>query len=181
MKKIHAILLALVFSSVLFSGCNLLSGSPEAAPVAVDSDSILDDSLFMNAVNTQDATKCATILDATKKSDCQATVEAMILTDQAVYEMDSSLCNQISLDRYESNCKAMVKAEEDRQEYLEAREEKINEDVKEVSDIINTNDLEGCAKVKDANLRAVCELNILSDRAYEKGEKFCVEGDLGCE
>ena len=107
MKKI-SILVLLLTSITLLSGCFYDTEETPAAPTEVNADTLLDDQLYESAVRGDNAGKCDLISEAAKVGECKKVVQATLLTAKAVAEMDDDYCGDIELERYEEVCEGKV-------------------------------------------------------------------------
>lgn len=158
MKKIA------IFTAVLLTGCSL---SPKSSEVTADS--VLDDQIFMAAVNQLEVSQCFKISDPETKSECQMSVEDLLTTNVAIIEMDSSICAKAQIDRYKENCKTQVKAK------IKLQEEDNNR-LKSEQQAIDKNNPELCDSIKDISQKSMCRFNVLANQAIELKDPSVCEG-----
>ncbi len=142
---------------------------------AQNSDELLDQQLFISATQGgagQEA--CDQISDEALKNDCSQVVAAGAITSEALEKMDTSLCSDIELERYETACVTAIEKEEMReQEALLAaqqREEMMAEVNRISSEAKEKDDESLCAQIADENHKNSCIFNIVANRAYETGD-----------
>jgi len=177
MKKITILLASCLFATVIFSGCD--SSKKEEAQVSqlapeISADSILDNQIFKQAVNSNDPKGCANILDEKKKEECANVINDTLLTQKAIEDMDEDTCDGIKLERYKDQCMENVKAKLALKEEKEQIEKKAIEDMGKSQEATDKGDYTICDEVGDESVRNTCKLNILVNKAIaEKNISLC--------
>lgn len=151
-NKIFAIGAVIIFAGI-FTGC-----APEKTD-EINADTVLDNEIYKQAVESQNLADCGKILNEEKKKECEAVVEGLNLTDQAVENVDNSICGKITIDRYKENCEALVGHEEAIANIEEAK-------VEIGQKAIGEKDHSLCNELLDENYKSECILNVLLDGSY---------------
>lgn len=136
------------------------TAEPATATTALTADSILDNKLFSQALNSADSEFCDGIVDASVKTECQEVVEALQLTTTALANNDKSSCESISLDRYKASCLQSLSKQIEK----EAAREKILSNITEENELMNQyiekGELEKCDSLENEGFRESCKVNI---------------------
>ena len=163
MKKIIPILI------LLFLATACLNSEPPVAEQAnlSDSDIALDNTLFEEATSSNDLEKCEKILEEPKKVEWKKVVNSYLLTNQAINNLDSALCDQIQLERYKENCESEVNAKievsQKDQKKLETEQRAYDE-----------NNIDICDELEGEKEAAICKFNIIIDEAIiQKDSSLC--------
>lgn len=176
MKKFLAVLSLAV---LLLSACNLFEkGKTEPESTEINSVTVLDNEAYKWATSDKNVELCANISNTAKKDECIKVVDALILTDKAIAELDENICREIEIESYEKNCKDVTESKLEQQEAdsKKVKElEKANEEATEIEGKAMAEDNEDiCNDIKDENQKYSCRFNILANRALlEKNVKIC--------
>ncbi|MFA5820722.1 MAG: hypothetical protein WC873_01285 [Candidatus Gracilibacteria bacterium] len=173
MKKFFPILAALFLLTVF--GCQSQPASDQQSdqPKVEDNlnaDAVLDNQIFYAATKTNDADRCKKILDAAKLVECQSIVDANLKTEEAVAQLNKSLCKKISLDRYADYCNEAVSQAIAEAEASAEGDQFIADQLKLSQETVANDDLEGCAKIEDENFRNDCIVNISISLAQKSND-----------
>jgi proteasome lid subunit RPN8/RPN11 len=175
MKKLLAIF---VLALLAFSACDLFEKEEKEnePPAEVNADTILDNQIYEQAVGSNDLETCDRILGETKKEECKDVVNAAVLTQKALEEMDDDVCDGIKLDRYKENCEALIADEENRLELAE-KEAKASEEMLAIEqEAVDKGDYKICDKIEDQNKVYICRFNVIANKAISANDKtLCKE------
>lgn len=163
----------LAFALVVFSACS--SGGDQASePVTINADTVLDDQMFSSATTSKNLEKCGQISNADRQDECKMVVESLLTTDEAVAELDSSLCEDIEDERYRENCVSNVEeiiADKEAQEKAAQEAAKKEEErVAIESEAITEGDADICNDIEDENQKYSCRYNVLANQAAQKND-----------
>ena len=165
MKKL-SILVLLLTSITLLSGCFYNTEETPAAPTEVNADTLLDDQLYESAVRGDNAGKCDLISEAAKAGECKKVVTANLLTAKAVAEMDDDACGDIELARYEKVCELRVEetiaSTEAAEKEIEAFKESDQNRMKIETEAMIKKDYTICAQISDENDMVTCKWNVIT-------------------
>lgn len=171
MKKIFSILGMILAATFIFNAC---VSSEDTVSKNVNSNTVLDDQIFQNAVDSKNLESCDKILDKDKKEECKTAVGDLILTDNAVKELDKTICAKISNDRYEDNCEMRVKQlleeEQKVEKTLEKEAEKNQEYIEIEAEAKEKKDADICNDIDDENQKYSCRYNIIVDQAITSND-----------
>jgi len=179
MKNLAKVLTLILAVTFLATGCNLLNKEESVTtPQVVNADNVLDQQIYQRAISMQDSKACETIVNESVKEECENVANALVLTDQAVNDLDKKICGKIKLDRYEDECEAKVeailsqqKADEKAQEEIAKQEE---ERLKTEEEAVNTGDYTLCDKITDEGQKASCKYNAIASQAVnENNTELC--------
>lgn len=176
MKNLAKVLTLILAVSFIATGCNLLNKEEVTSTTAevVSADTVLDQQIYQRAIDLKDAKACDTIKNEDVKSECGDVVNALVLTDKAVAELDDDFCGDIKLERYEEECEARVasileqkEAEEKKKaEYEKYQEEKLSIEQK----AIDSKDFTICDSIKDKSGKDQCQYNVLANLAIANND-----------
>lgn len=136
---------------------------PVAPPFPAQSEA--DTAAFNGAQQLKDPTFCDKIKDEEYMKVCKTTLSDELTMSDAVNKMDIALCDKLSTEDMKSACAIQIevlKKNEQTIAEVEDREEQVTE-LK--NDIQQAGDVKRCAELEDANQIAVCELNLLVNKA----------------
>lgn len=180
MKHTVKILSLVILGTLLLSGCNLLNKEEVTSTTAevVSADTVLDQQIYKRAIDSKDAKACDTIKDEAVKSECGDVVNALVLTDKAVSELDEEFCGDIKLERYEEECENRVASILEQQEVEEEKQAEIAKQEEERLNVekeaVNTGDYTICNQLKEERTQAFCKYNTLASKAINtKDETLC--------
>ncbi len=177
MKKFFPILAALSLLAIFGCQSQPASDKPSDQPQIEDNlnaDDVLDNQIFYAATKSNDADRCKKILDAAKLVECQGVVDANLKTEEAVAQLNKSLCKKISLDRYADYCNDAVSQAIIDAETSADHDQFIADQLKLSQETVANDDLEGCNKIQDANFKEDCIVNISLNRVVvTKDPKNC--------
>jgi hypothetical protein len=172
MKKI--LTMALI-SILTLAGCGLFDGGEDVAEptvsgidAEVNADSVLDDQLYRSATASNNLEKCEKIIGERQKEECGNVVNANLLTIKAIGEMDSSVCDDINLERYKENC---VEKAEEMKETQNLDENKITMTEKAIEE----QDVSYCDEISDTNYKSECLYNFYMSEEYVKTDSSVCE------
>ncbi|MBD3330725.1 hypothetical protein GF354_04315 [Candidatus Peregrinibacteria bacterium] len=180
MKTYSKILFLILLIILTFSACNLEDNNSEptndtgTSQEYTESDKLLDNELFQFASSNNDAESCNKIISEDLKNECEKTVNASIVTVQAVENRDLKLCDGIDLPRFKDYCVLATTKEIDA--YNETRE-KI-ERKKAMSELeqkaIDEGNVNLCDQQENEDKKVTCKYNILTNQALNnKDSSLC--------
>jgi len=175
MKNFAKVLTLILAVTFLATGCNLLNKDESVAtPQEVNADNVLDQQIYQRAISMQDSKACETIVNESVKEECENVANALVLTDQAVNDLDKKICGKIKLSRYEKECEDRVgailenqKAGEKAQEEYERRQAK-NLAIEQKA--VDTKDYTICNQIQDATAKGTCQYNVLANLAISQND-----------
>ena len=175
MKNLAKVLTLILAVTFLTTGCNLLNKDESVTtPQEVNADNVLDQQIYQRAISMQDSKACETIVNEAVKEECENVTNALILTDQAVNDLDKKICGKIKLSRYEKECEDRVgailenqKAGEKAQEEYERRQAK-NLAIEQKA--VDTKDYTICNQIQDATAKGTCQYNVLANLAISQND-----------
>ncbi len=163
MKKTISLLIALSLSVFIAVACTSSQSSETDQSENLNSDTVLDNQLFKEATSSNSMEECDQILDKGLKEECKMTVESSVLTNQAVEEMDKSICDGIQLNRYKENCNNKTQEAIDDQNRAE-------EIISIGEKAIETENADICNDIEDENVKASCKYNVIANKAIETND-----------
>mgnify|MGYP006869417810 CR=1 FL=1 len=181
MKNLAKVLTLILAVTFLATGCNLLNKEESVTtPQIVNADNVLDQQIYQRAISMQDSKACETIVNESVKEECENVTNALVLTDQAVNDLDKKICGKIKLDRYEDECEAKVEAILAQQKADEKAQEEVakqEEERLEIADkAMENNDYTLCETIEDNNQKKACKFNVIINIVNEtKDGKLCDE------
>lgn len=176
MKKFLAILLLALLA---FSGCSLFEKEEtKAEPAELNSATVLDNEAYKWATSDKNVELCANISDTAKKDECIRVVDALVLTDKAIAELNDDICGEIEIEDYEKNCDAVVKSKLGQKKMEEEKIAELQKDEEERAGIekeaIEKKDPKICDEIEDENQKSSCKYNVIVNIAIEqKDAKQC--------
>jgi len=174
MKHTVKILSLVILGTLLLSGCNLLNKEEATSTTAevVSADTILDQQIYQRAIDSKDAKACDTIKDEAVKNECEDVVNALVLTDEAVAELDDDFCGDIKLERYEEECEnrvqLLIEQEVLAKKQAEQMQKQDEENASIAKEAYEKQDFTICDKMEDQNQKYTCRFNVLTDLAKSK-------------
>ena len=133
------------------------------------SDQVLDNSIFSEATNSGNLSRCKDILDSATKASCEQVINDKIATGQAVNSLSKDQCGKVVDERYRKDCETQVATK------IDAK----NVDAKRLTveqNAVAKNDPSLCNQIADANQKASCKYNILANQAIEKQDPSLCKG-----
>lgn len=162
----------LAFVLVVFAACS--SNGDQTTETVINADTVLDDQLFSQATSQNNLEKCEQISDQTRKDECIMVVEGLIITEEAVKTLDSSLCKDIEDERYRENCEGSVEetiaANEAEEKAAQEAAKKDEERVAIESNAIAEGDADTCNDIEDENQKYSCRYNVLTNQAMQNSD-----------
>ncbi len=174
MKNLAKVLTLILAVTFLATGCNLFNKEEVTSTTAevVSADTVLDQQIYQRAIGSKDAKVCETITDKAVKAECGDVVDALVLTDKAVAELDDDFCGDIKLERYEDECEVRVASILGQKEAEEKKQEKITKYQEEKLSIeqkaIDEKDFSICASIEEVSDKYQCQYNVLANLAVSK-------------
>ena len=176
MKNLAKVLTLILAVSFMATGCDLLNKEEPISQTAevVSADTILDQQIYQRAIDSKDVKVCETITDKAVKAECGDVVNALVLTDKAVSELDDDFCGDIKLERYEEECEARVASILEQQEAEEKKQEEIAKQEEERLNIeqeaVTKGDYTICDKISDENQKASCKYNSITPEVIKAND-----------
>lgn len=158
MKTKFLIIALAIFSAIFLAACfgnEQEDDVPQPESQEINADTILDNKLFEEAVNSNDASKCDAIKASLKKDECKIVLQSLDLMGKAAQSKDKSLCVQIKLERYKTLCENNVE-----KAIAEEKEEETTQSIEQ--EAIKKQDPNLCDQIKDENQKAACKFNVTS-------------------
>jgi hypothetical protein len=157
-KKQTFITLALV-ASLILTACLTDSAEPvndEAQTSTVDS--ILDDRILNDALESLDLAKCTTIEASATRETCEIAVGSLVLSEKAKATMDANICKEIENERYRDDCLSTV---EEAAKALTAEADRL--DIGDRASAESDPDI--CNEIEDEGQSIACRFNVIIDLA----------------
>lgn len=156
----------IVLSAVLLSAC-AGTGQEVNSTTEVNSDTVLDDSIFQEATSSNSIEKCDQILDSAKKDECKTVVGDFLTISEAIEKEDASMCDDIEDDRYRENCiNSIDESLEEEQAQKKTEADAIKKDEERVTtetEAVEKGDISICEGIEDEKQAEACKYNVISE------------------
>lgn len=152
---------------LLFAACS--SAAPQESATS-SADMILDNSIFDEAISSNDLERCEKISNQEQKTNCKDIVNANVITANAISKVDSDLCKDIVLDRYKEECEFLVQKAEESAKILEIEKDKQDKYTSVSGNAYEKQDLSLCDSMEDENYKFSCRFNIIANQALTSGD-----------
>lgn len=155
-----------VAAIAIFSACT--SSNQDVKKDLSPADKLLDEKLYSEALDIQDAAKCIKIISKELQKECADVINALKITEKAVANSDTKACGEITLSRYRENCEAEVEEKLIQAENQKNLEKELQKNDEIDSQAFEKDDESLCEEIGDENQRNSCYYNVLTNRALDK-------------
>jgi len=188
MKKICSIMIVSFLVSGFLSGCGLIDKQNNSVDISktsdisdtaekiqktpVDPDGEKNSATINEALKAGDSKLCATISNQNTQKRCEQTVQANLITTEAVEKSDKSICEKIEIEQYLKECQTIIANKLQTEEYAKQAIEKVNlEDAQRLSiesQAMESSNASICDQIKTPSQTASCKYNVLANKANKE-------------
>ena len=173
--KSKFLLTGTLFITFFLTGCGSFTTEADKNTSLDPAGQTFNDSTFQDAVSSLNKNLCTYLEDEKLEQECIDTIDAELLTNQALEAIDKSLCKEITLEKYKAVCEEKLDFVIDEEEKRAKEEEKNAEEVAKKRAIIDKDDLKACEDLT-APHNFTCRFDIINNRATAAQDlKICEE------